>query len=78
LAKACDYIVELRASNQRMAENLKENERLALQAEALRQQNEELRRDRLALHTQLNQNGITPCVVISSISTTALEQDALS
>jgi glucose-6-phosphate-specific signal transduction histidine kinase len=66
LAKACDYIQELRASNQRMADNLKENERLALQAEVLRQQNEELRRDRMALHTQLAQNGISPCIDLVS------------
>lgn len=66
MAKACDYIQELRSSNQRMADNLKENERLALQAEVLRQQNEELRRERMALHTQLVQNGISPCIDLAS------------
>ncbi|XP_059480145.1 upstream stimulatory factor 1 [Neocloeon triangulifer] len=76
LAKACDYIQDLRTINQRMSENVKESERLAMQVEALRQQNEELRRDKMALHNQLTQNGIVPVVEVSPVI--VVEQDPLS
>ncbi|KAJ4431689.1 hypothetical protein ANN_20291 [Periplaneta americana] len=60
LAKACEYIVELRSSNQRLAECLKDNERLTLDMEIIRQQNEELKRDNSLLRAQLSQHGILP------------------
>jgi len=60
LAKACEYIVELRSSNQRLAECLKDNERLTLDIEMIRRQNEELKRDNSLLRAQLSQHGIIP------------------
>ncbi|XP_023725233.1 upstream stimulatory factor 1 isoform X2 [Cryptotermes secundus] len=60
LAKACEYIVELRSSNQRLAECLKDNERLTMDIEMIRQQNEELKRDNSLLRAQLSQHGIIP------------------
>jgi upstream stimulatory factor len=60
LAKACEYIVELRSSNQRLAECLRDNERLTMDIELIRQQNEELKRDNSLLRAQLSQHGIIP------------------
>ncbi|CAG2237795.1 USF [Mytilus edulis] len=60
LSKACDYITELRTSNARMAENLKESERLQVDLELLRQQCEELKSENQILRTQLQQHGIIP------------------
>ncbi|KAJ9590609.1 hypothetical protein L9F63_016379 [Diploptera punctata] len=58
LAKACEYIVELRSSNQQLAECLKDNEHLTMDMELIRQQNEELKRENALLRAQLSQNGI--------------------
>ncbi|XP_046383242.1 upstream stimulatory factor 2 isoform X4 [Ischnura elegans] len=60
LAKACEYIMELRNSNQRLGECIKENERLTMDVEMLRQQGEELRRENILLRAHLEQNGILP------------------
>lgn len=60
LAKACEYIVELRSSNQRLAECLKDNERLTMDMEIIQRQNEELKRDNSLLRAQLSQHGIIP------------------
>ncbi|XP_071111179.1 upstream stimulatory factor 2-like isoform X2 [Haliotis cracherodii] len=60
LAKACDYIQELRTANQRMAESLKETERISIDNELLRQQCEELKQENHLLRTQLQQHGIVP------------------
>ena len=60
LAKACDYITELRTANVRMAESLKETERLSVDAELLRQQCEELKQENAVLRAQLQQHGIVP------------------
>ncbi|XP_067011840.1 upstream stimulatory factor 1 isoform X2 [Anabrus simplex] len=60
LAKACEYIMELRTSNQRLAECLKENERLTMELEVARQQNEELKRENSVLRSRLTQHGILP------------------
>lgn len=76
MAKACEYIVELRTANQRMGECMKENERLAMQVESLRQQNEELRRESSSLRNQLQQNGIAP--MSSSASSPQRSRDPLS
>lgn len=60
LSKACDYITELRTSNARMAESLKDSERLQVDHELLRQQCEELKNENTILRTQLQQHGIIP------------------
>ncbi|KAL1479694.1 hypothetical protein MTO96_051648 [Rhipicephalus appendiculatus] len=59
LAKACDYIQELRANCARLPEVLKENERLALDLDLLRQQCEQLRATNQLLKAHLEQSGIT-------------------
>lgn len=59
LAKACDYIQELRVSSTRLPELLKENERLALDLELMRQQCDQLRATNQLLKAHLQQNGIT-------------------
>jgi len=58
LAKACDYIQDLRASNQRLAETIKENERLSMDVELMRQQCDELRSENTLLKGQLQQHGV--------------------
>jgi len=68
LAKACDYITELRTANTRMAESLKETERLSVDAELLRQQCEELKQENAMLHAQLQQHGIVPPDLTSTVS----------
>uniref|UniRef100_A0A1B6LYF6 BHLH domain-containing protein n=1 Tax=Graphocephala atropunctata TaxID=36148 RepID=A0A1B6LYF6_9HEMI len=54
LAKACDYILELRSCNQRLLDFSKENEQLAAEMEELRNENNQLR-------AQLAEHGISPC-----------------
>ncbi|XP_056153800.1 upstream stimulatory factor 2 isoform X2 [Lampris incognitus] len=58
LSKACDYIRELRQSNQRLQESYKEVERFQVDNELLRQQIEELKNDNALLRAQLQQHGI--------------------
>ncbi|XP_067831440.1 upstream stimulatory factor 2-like isoform X2 [Heptranchias perlo] len=58
LSKACDYIRELRQTNQRMQESFKDTERLQLDNEMLRQQIEELKNENALLRAQLQQHGI--------------------
>ncbi|XP_072409464.1 LOW QUALITY PROTEIN: upstream stimulatory factor 2, partial [Chiloscyllium punctatum] len=58
LSKACDYIRELRQTNQRMQESFKDTERLQLDNELLRQQIEELRGENAVLRAQLQQHGV--------------------
>lgn len=77
LAKACEYIVELRTANHRMGECMKENERLAMQVESLRQQNEELRREGSSLRGQLQQHGISPLSGSSASSPPQRNRDTL-
>lgn len=60
LSKACDYINELRTANIRMAESLKETERLSVDTELLRQQCEEMKQENALLRAQLQQHGIVP------------------
>lgn len=62
LAKACDYIMELRSSNQRLAEYSKENEQLVSDMEVLGRQIEELRMENDQLRAQLAEHGISPCL----------------
>ncbi|XP_041037184.1 upstream stimulatory factor 2-like [Carcharodon carcharias] len=58
LSKACDYIRELRQTNQRMQESFKDTERLQLDNELLRQQIDELKNENALLRAQLQQRGI--------------------
>lgn len=58
LSKTVDYINELKLHNARMAETLKDNERLTIDTELLRQQVEELRQENALLRAQLQQHGI--------------------
>ncbi|XP_041811109.1 upstream stimulatory factor 2 isoform X1 [Chelmon rostratus] len=58
LSKACDYIRELRQSNQRLQESYKEVERVEMDNEMLRQQIEELKNDNALLRAQLQQHGV--------------------
>ena len=67
LSKACDYIQDLRTANSRMAESLKETERLSVDAELLRQQCEELKQENAMLRATLQQHGI----VVSDLNGTA-------
>ncbi|ELU09476.1 hypothetical protein CAPTEDRAFT_174837 [Capitella teleta] len=60
LAKACDFIQELRTSNTRMAESLKETERISVDTEIMRQQCEELKQENALLRAQMQQHGIVP------------------
>lgn len=59
LAKACDYIQELRNTNARLPDLLKENESLTVEVELLRQQCEEMKNENQVLRAHLQQNGIT-------------------
>ena len=63
LAKACEYIQGLRTANARMAESLKDMEKLSVDVELLRQQCEELKQENAILRTQ---HGIVPQDVSSS------------
>ncbi|MBN3291714.1 USF2 factor, partial [Polypterus senegalus] len=58
LSKACDYIRELRQTNQRLQESFKEVERVQVDNELLRQQVEEMKNENALLRAQLQQHGI--------------------
>lgn len=58
LSKACDYIRDLRQSNQRLQESLKEVERIQADNELCRQQIEELQNENALLRAQLQQHGV--------------------
>ncbi|XP_062996830.1 upstream stimulatory factor 2 isoform X2 [Elgaria multicarinata webbii] len=58
LSKACDYIRELRQTNQRMQETFKEAERLQMDNDLLRQQIEDMKNENALLRAQLQQHGI--------------------
>ena len=60
LSKACDYIQDLRAANNRMAESLKETERLSVDLDIARQQCEELKNENAILRAQLQSHGLIP------------------
>ncbi|CAN7984432.1 unnamed protein product, partial [Ixodes hexagonus] len=59
LAKACDYINELRNNSAHLPDILKENERLAVDVELLRQQCEQLKATNQLLKAHLQQHGIS-------------------
>ncbi|KAK9514168.1 hypothetical protein VZT92_027654 [Zoarces viviparus] len=58
LSKACDYIRDLRQSNQRLQESVKEVDRIQADNELCRQQIEELKNENALLRAQLQQHGI--------------------
>ncbi|XP_014785091.1 upstream stimulatory factor 2 [Octopus bimaculoides] len=58
LAKACEYIQELRTANARMADSLKETERISVDCDLHRQQCEELKQENSILRATLQQHGI--------------------
>lgn len=60
LGKTVDYIHDLRAASARMAEVIKDNERLMIDVELLRQQYEEATKENAILRTQLQQHGLEP------------------
>lgn len=60
LMKTVDYINDLRNANTRMAESLKDMERLSVDSELLRQQVEELKNENMLLRAQMQQAGMDP------------------
>ncbi|XP_048116062.1 upstream stimulatory factor 2 isoform X3 [Alosa alosa] len=58
LSKACDYIRELRQTNQRLQESFKEVERIQVDNKLLAQQIEELKSENALLRAQLQQPGL--------------------
>lgn len=58
LAKACEYIAELKTSNIRLAESIKSTDGINMDTEILRQQLEDLKQENAMLRAQLQQHGI--------------------
>ncbi|XP_031432884.1 upstream stimulatory factor 2 isoform X6 [Clupea harengus] len=58
LSKACDYIRELRQTNQRLQESFKDVEHIQVDNELLRQQIEELKNENALLRAQLQQHAM--------------------
>ena len=54
LSKALDHIVKLRQDNERMRDNMKEQERVLVENQVLRQQVEKLRQENSILQANLN------------------------
>ena len=66
LAKACEYINELRTTNIRLATTLKEHENTAEELDALRRENTELKRENNMLKQQLGPTEDDSTVIIST------------
>ena len=58
LAKACEYIQELRSSNIRLSENVKDTERMVVDTELLRGQVEDLKKQNEMFRAIFIQKGI--------------------
>lgn len=58
LAKACEYISDLKDANIRLAESLKESESISMNNELLRQQLEQAKDEVGLLRRTLEQNGL--------------------
>lgn len=58
LAKACEYIVELRDNNQKLESCIKENKQLSQNLEAVKLKNANLERENRALRDMLKRGGI--------------------
>ncbi|XP_071843746.1 upstream stimulatory factor-like isoform X2 [Apostichopus japonicus] len=66
LMKTCEYIDDLKNANSKMAESLKETERLSVELEIHRQQVEELKNENALLRAQLQQHGVEPVQSVNS------------
>ncbi|PIK48771.1 putative upstream stimulatory factor isoform X3 [Apostichopus japonicus] len=66
LMKTCEYIDDLKNANGKMAESLKETERLSVELEIHRQQVEELKNENALLRAQLQQHGVEPVQSVNS------------
>lgn len=66
LAKACEYIQELRSTNIRLASALKEHENTAEELDALRQELAELRRENVMLKQQLGPTEDDSTVIVTT------------
>lgn len=64
--KTCEYIDDLKNANGKMAESLKETERLSVELEIHRQQVEELKNENALLRAQLQQHGVEPVQSVNS------------
>ncbi|KAK6634045.1 hypothetical protein RUM44_004652 [Polyplax serrata] len=70
LAKACEYILELRRAEEQLSDCVKEIERLNSHIDFLQQQNEKLKVHNALLRSELSQRGIIiPCEAVESRST---------
>lgn len=58
LAKACEYILELRDNNQKLELCMKENKQLSQNLEVVKQKNANLERENKALRDLLKRSGI--------------------
>ena len=56
MAKACEYINELRAANQGLGQCLRDNEKLRQEVTALKQVITQLKRENVQLRSQVNGN----------------------
>ena len=54
MSKTLDYIGKLRTSNERLADTLKDHDRLIVENQVLRQQMEELRRENALLRANIH------------------------
>lgn len=66
MAKACEYIQELRSTNIRLASALKEHENTAEELDALRQELAELRRENVMLKQQLGPTEDDSTVIVTT------------
>lgn len=63
MAKACEYIGELRAANQGLGQCLRNNEKLRQEITALKQLVTQLKRENLQLRSQISSTGASVDVV---------------
>jgi len=60
LAKACEYLAEMRTTNQRLVDSIKQAEEVSAQNERLSAQVEQLQEENAVLKQQLQNHGILP------------------
>jgi len=60
LAKACEYVAELRNTNQRLMDNIKQSDGVTTENERLSAQLEQLQQENAVLKQQLQNHGIMP------------------
>lgn len=66
LAKACDYIMELKSNNQRLSENVNKCERIQVDYEVLRLELDEKKQENLILRQTLQSHGIEVAITNTS------------